>query len=129
VETFLTVAAVGAAVVVLAWLLRHESHWVNDDGTRFTCLVLDVSSTGAAPPAGADRKWRPARAVVIDRRVTLVRLGVGLGGPLDYEVTAEAPEPPRRSAVFLLADTVAVKVPRRSRAAGTLRALLAQPSA
>jgi hypothetical protein len=152
VESYGLLVVLVAIAVGLAYQVRRDSHWSAPDGRRFTCFIQEIAV--AADPLG-ERRWYPARATITDRGVEVVRIGVGqpsgsrwyefsrtmaarVGGsraptvplrPEGYEVRAEADRPPRRTAVFLLDDALAVRVPEKSPAAAALRRRLAQPNA
>ena len=120
---FWTIVLLGT-VAGLFWLAsRIEPHWSSADGTRFTCRVQEIDTTGRPTT-----RWYEARCEVVEGGVAITKkVLMRKGQAVDPRpVSARSDHAPRRKAIYLLAGSpiYAVRVPSSSRAAERMDALL-----
>lgn len=118
-----------AVCVGAGWIAFHmEPHWVSKDGTRFLTVGQKLDDHGQQLT-----RWREMRVIVARNGRIEVEEKRFMRRHVSYwTLEAEAPEPPRRKAVFVLRGhndlgtpiLLSLRMPARSRAVETLRPLL-----
>lgn len=118
-----------ALCAALAWIgFKIEPHWVSKDGQRFLCHGQRLTLKG--DPLG---RWRETRVVINDGgRVQVDQKRFMRRSSTFWKVAAEAPDPPKGKAVFLLEGfdaqatpiLLALRLPVDSRALPQFRPLV-----
>lgn len=118
-----------AVCALLAWIgFRIEPHWVSKDGQRFLCAGQRLTVKG--DPLG---RWRETRVILYDDgRVQVDQKRFMRRSSTHWKVSAEATDPPRGKAVFLLEGfdaqaapiLLALRLPADSRAIPRVRPLI-----
>ena len=118
-------------LVGLGWVaLRIDPHWASKDGLRFTCKVQQIRQSGRI-----ESRWRDARCAIEGDRLRVMVRGVGVRPDpfADYRVVGTSPDPPARTAVFVVRNVAAsnpneglfsLRLPASSRAIAPLEAIL-----
>ena len=122
-DTLIGIFGIAGCIAMLWGASRIEPHWVSKDGRRFVCRVQTLGAHDLP-----DGPWREMRAFVDGSSVVLgsrSRRAKRLAGV--YRVAGRAPESPGNKAIFVLQGDarLLVRIPAKSRAAGTLDSLVA----